>query len=164
MMRFRRPCVAHIYHVAHYVSSIGYLQSQRSRVTLRRVQRGVNIGDVLRAQLKARGWTQKQLGEKAKIGREDINAICGGKRVGEARLIRIARALGMEPEALHAAAAPEDDELVPVVDLDRLLAQVEEEDGAVAVVARGLRLLTRRLELAERQLVREGQLARGGRA
>ena len=150
--------MAHIYHVAQYVSSIGHLRSSSCYVTLRRVQRGVDISGVLPALLKARGWTQKRLGDETGIGREDVNAICNGKTVGEKRLGRIAMALRMEADDIRAAASTEEDD--PPSDLDRLLVEVEESDtGPLVLVATALRLLTRRLELVERQLARGVQQA-----
>lgn len=151
--------VADSYHVAPHVSSISHFRNHSKAVTLRGVQRGVFLGDVLPALLKARGLSQKKFGDKAGIPREDINNICRGKlSVGAVRLERIATALGVDPEDLRAAASTEDAADSPPIDLAHLLAELEDEaEGPVALVARALVLLARRLELVERQQARAVQ-------
>lgn len=123
----------------------------------------MDISGVLPALLKAHGWSQKRLGEGARIPREDVNAICNGKPVGDKRLGRIATALGMEADDLRAAVSAVEDDPTPQSDLDRVLAEVAaSEDGPIGVVARALQLLARRLELAERRLARAAQQASEG--
>jgi len=134
------------------VSSTCHYRETSFFVTLRRVQRGVNVSDVLKAQLKARNWTQQELADRTGIARSDINAFCNGKSVGDQRLRRIATALRMSADDLRAAGAMEESDQPPP-DIDLLLAQVEgAPDEPVAMVAIALRLLVRRLELVERQL------------
>lgn len=124
------------------------------------MQRGVVISDVLRAQLRARGWTQKELAERSDITREDINGFCNGKRVGEERLKRLADALGMQVADLRAAAQDGRDASEPP-DLDGLLVSLEAHtDEPLSMVAVVLRLLARRLELVERQVALRDQRAR----
>lgn len=136
------------------MSSIGDLRANKPSGTLRRVQRGVNLSGVLPALLSARDWTHEKLGAEASIARTDITAFCNGKRVGEVRLARIAKALNMRPDDLRqAASTPDDDERRH--DLDDLLERLQAEadpDTPMSWVAEALVLLTRRLALAERQL------------
>lgn len=123
------------------------------------MQRGVFLQAVLPALLTARGWSQKKLGELADIPREDVNKICSGSlAVGGVRLARIATALGMHLDDLRAAASTEAAADSSPGDLTDLLAELEDTaERPVAMVARALALLARRLELVERQQARVAQ-------
>lgn len=138
------------------------------RDTLRRVQRGIDLSAVLPGLLKAKGWSQAQLGEKAGISREDINAMCRAenpKTVGDERLRRIAKALKTTPEALRAAAEAAAETAPLGRELDSLLALLQEaaEDGTpFALAVRALELQARRLDVLETLLGVAGRRAIGG--
>lgn len=140
-----------------------FCRNRLRHVTLRRVQRGKDIGKRLRDLRKAARLTQEQLGERASMKRTEVSAHERGKRVGDAVGARLAAALGITVEELFGPPS-ESVEASKAADrrLDDLLAVLEERaEGVDGVVAEVLQLLTRRLRLAEQRLARADRRARG---
>ncbi|MGE5619574.1 MAG: helix-turn-helix domain-containing protein [Sphingomonadaceae bacterium] len=67
---------------------------------------GCTLAEVVKRERKKRGWSTRQLGEKAGVSHSTISRIESGERVDIAveTLRRIAGALGMKPEELLASA------------------------------------------------------------
>lgn len=112
------------------------------------MKRGHDASVVLNGLLKARGWTQEEVAEKANIGRSTITGYCTGSRsLGEKNAEKIARALGVEVSLLLPPENVDSFEAV-LADLDVLRQRVE-----------ALRLRRERREAETTRLLQETQAA-----